>query len=152
MFVTCTCIGFKVAILILEVKWEESNVVLFCGLSRGWGIKRCKIQLLEGARGAEPGLQTGFPRGNENSSTRFPIPEATQSDLEALRVFDFNIDNSTSELDSHVHIPAQLVTSVPATPNPLPAPYHLSRSAQEHAGRVYRDPIANFPNHLPALH
>mgnify|MGYP004256028695 CR=1 FL=1 len=40
------------------------------------------VHKLEGARGAEPGLQTGFPRGNENSSTRFPIPEATQSNLE----------------------------------------------------------------------
>ena len=68
--------------------------------------------ILEGARGAEPGLQTGFPRGNENRSTRFPIPEATQSNLE--RAESVRLQHRHLNQHSHVHISAQqsqLVTS-----------------------------------------
>ena len=100
-----------------------------------------KMSLLEGARGAEPGLQTGFPRRNENE---FPTG--------CWHILDASASQLALTMPNSEPAFTRLTMSTPATPNPLPALYQLPRSDQEHVGSVYGAPIDNFSDSPTSTH
>ena len=73
----------------VPIKCFVYNFILLEPAPQGRGRRRPNIiAVLEGARGAEPGLQTGFPRGNGLVLHDFLSLRQHNPTLNVLRLFD----------------------------------------------------------------